>query len=100
MLVVALLILLGMTGPPGALAFTCPVGCVCDTASTNCVNNAAMYGYSISMCVDCESNSLTAMPTVTSDTMALWIVGNPSLGPIISAAGFQFPATWTALRVL
>ena len=56
------------------------------------------YGGAVATCAECQS--MTAIPTLTSDTSVLYLYSSPSLAPVISAAGFQFPASWSTLKGL
>jgi hypothetical protein len=81
-----------------AEAFTCPSGCTCGSASSVCASYAVGNGAVVATCAQCTG--MSAIPTLTSDTSALYLYESPSLAPVISAAGFQFPASWSALKGL
>ena len=79
-------------------AFTCPAGCTCGSASSECNDYAVSRGGAVATCAECRS--MSAIPTLTSDTSVLYLILSPSLGPVISASGFQFPASWSTLKCL
>ncbi len=97
---VAIVVVVMVGSPQPADAFTCPTGCVCGYASDACVYLAYSDGNAAlaAKCADCQGAS--TIPALTTDTYGLLLVSSPNLAPVIGAPGFQFPSSWSALKVL
>ncbi len=92
------LILVAAGGARPAEAFTCPAGCTCGSASSDCNSDAVSYGGAAATCAACRGMSV--MPTLTSDTSVLFLTDSASLAPVINATGFRFPGSWSKLKAL
>lgn len=94
-----LIVLVGAIMVQRSASFTCPSGCVCNADQDYKCSGTTLSSWKPN-CADCSLVRFTSLPSITSDTIELYLEGSIALGSILSSAEFVWPPSFANLQVL